>query len=122
MPTLRPHPSSVASEFAFNTTPWPFSCTLKSEKHWSKALRDMEWFCVLQQTPSPGSCSAKSPGLLLCVSLGLSQPGPPTGRPGASPICELQTPHQEGEVCTGQPAQCPSGPGAAGSDPLEQQS
>ena len=76
MPTLRPHPSSVASEFAFNTTPWPFSCTLKSEKHWSKALRDMEWFCVLQQTPSPGSCSAKSPGLLLCVwgSASLSLP------------------------------------------------
>ena len=82
---------------------------------------DTEWFCVLQQTPSPGSCSAKSPGLLLCVLLGLSQPGPPTERPAPSPICELQIPHQEGEVCMGQPEQCPSAPEAAGSDPLEWQ-
>ena len=108
-PVLRPQ------NLPLNTTPCPFSCALKSAKHWSKACGE------LQQTPSPGSCSAKSPGLLLCALLGLSQPGPPTERPGPSPICELQTPYQEGEVCMGQPEQCPSAPGAAGSDPLERQ-
>ena len=102
-----PTPVLWPQNLPLNTTPWPFSCTLKSEKHWSMARGDTEWFCVLQQTPSPGSCSAKSPGLLLCVLLGLSQPEPPTEWPAPSPICELQTPHQEGEVCMGQPEQVP---------------